>query len=185
MVSSLLSLGFCAAVFPHLIVPVDKSHPDTAFGTSLFSEVSSTIASIFNFDIPPGDAGKTCSLVFLFPKQQDLKTSSYNFSGDGKLDFSELKLPATTGTTYNNQPAKGQDYGVVTVTPGNSYSITTFDYPAGQRLGFEIMEAGNTFLKFFQDFNPAPIGCSLPSVRGAGVKQLGVEKETRLCEDTG
>lgn len=190
MVSSLLSLGFCAAVasalivrtdcaaspqqkgqtqmcpanlngpfeFPHLIVPVDKSHPDAAYGTSLFGEVSSTVASIFNFDIPPRDAGKKCSLVFLFPEQQDLKTSSYTFSGDGKLDFSELESPATAGTTYNNRPAKGLDYGIVTVAPGNSYSIATFDCPAGQRVGFEITAAGDTFLKFFQDFNPAPIG---------------------------
>ncbi|POR32842.1 Uncharacterized protein TPAR_06956 [Tolypocladium paradoxum] len=144
--------------FPHLIVPVDKSHPDTAYGTSLSGELSWTVASLFNFDIPPGDAGKKCSLVFLFPKQHDLKTSSYTFSGDGRLDFSELNSPATGGTTYNNRPTTGQDYGVVTVAPGNSYSIATFDCPAGQRVGFEIMAAGNTFLKFFQDFNQAPIG---------------------------
>lgn len=144
--------------FPHLIIPVSKSHPDSAAGTSYFGQVNGDISSIFNFDIPYGDAGKKCSLVFLFPKQEDLQTSSFTFSGDGKLDFAKLKAAATEGTTYNNQPGKETDYGVVTVAPGNSYNIATFDCPAGQRIAYEISAAGNTDFKYFQDYNPSPIG---------------------------
>lgn len=144
--------------FPHLIIPVDESHPDAAKGTSYFGEVSHEISSIFNFDIPGGDAGKKCSLVFLFPEQKDLVTSSFTFDGDGKLDFSKLEEAATGGTTFNNQPDVEKDYGVTTVAPGNSYSIATFDCPAGQRIAFEISAAGDTSLRYFQDYNPAPIG---------------------------
>lgn len=144
--------------FPHLIVNVDKSHPDTAPGTSYFGEISKDKSSILNFDIPGGDKGKKCSLVFLFPKQSDLETSSFDFSGDGKLDFSKLKGVATQGTTFNNQPGKETDFGVVTVSPGHSYNIATFDCPAGQTVSYEISAAGDTSLKYFQDYNPSPIG---------------------------
>ena len=144
--------------YPHLIVPIDSSMPDAAEGTSYFGTVSDTISSIFNFDIPPSDAGKTCSLIFLFPKQSDLETSSYTFSGDGKIDVSKLKSPATAQTTYNNAPDVAQDLGTITIAPGNSYQVATFDCPAGQRVGYEISSAGSTDLHYFQDYNPAPIG---------------------------
>ncbi|EFZ02346.1 UBA3-binding But2 family protein [Metarhizium robertsii] len=144
--------------FPHLIVSVDKSNPDKAAGTSFFGEVTSSISSIFNFDIPAADAGKTCTLVFLFPRQDQLTTSSFTFSGDGKIDFSLLNSPATQGTTWNNQPGKKTDYGITTVAPGNSYTIASFPCPAGQAIGFEMSDCGNTNFRYFQDYNPSPIG---------------------------
>lgn len=144
--------------YPHLIVPIDSSKPNTAEGTSYFGTVSDTVSSIFNFDIPYSDQGKTCSLVFLFPKQSDLQTSSYTFSGDGKIDVSKLKSPATAKTTFNNAPDVAKDFGTFTIAPGNSYQIATFDCPAGKRVGYEISNAGSTNLHYFQDYNPSPIG---------------------------
>ncbi|TQS32690.1 hypothetical protein Golomagni_06989 [Golovinomyces magnicellulatus] len=76
-----------------------------------------------------------------------METSDFTFSGDGKLDFSKLKSTASQGTTFNNQPGKDKDYGVTTVAPGNSYSIATFDCPAGEAVSFEISAAGDTSLK--------------------------------------
>lgn len=142
--------------FPHLIVPVNSASPNTAAGTSFNGQVTPTISSIFNFDIPSSDSGKTCSLVFLFPTQAQLQTSSFTFSGDGKIDFTSLKGTATTSTTFANQPAVAQDLGVVTVAPGNSYNIATFACPAGQTVSYELSEAGSTSLTYFQDFNPSP-----------------------------
>lgn len=142
--------------FPHLIIPVDSSSPNTAAGTSFNGQVTSTISSIFNFDIPQSDSGKTCSLVFLFPEKANLQTSSFTFSGDGKIDFSELSKAATTSTTFNNAPSVSKDFGAITVSPGNSFVISTFSCPAGQAVAFEMKNAGSTELEFFQDFNPAP-----------------------------
>ncbi|GAM40099.1 GPI anchored cell wall protein [Talaromyces pinophilus] len=144
--------------FPHLIVPIDSSSPDTAGGTQFKAEVTSTISTIFNFDIPASDAGKTCSLVFHFPQQKDLQTSSFTFSGDGKVDFAELSSPATQSTTFNNAPPVKTDFGVTTITPGNSYVISSFACPSGQAVAFEMKEAGTTEFTFFEDFNPSPIG---------------------------
>ncbi|OKL63341.1 hypothetical protein UA08_01156 [Talaromyces atroroseus] len=144
--------------YPHLIIPIDSSSPNTAAGTQYNGEISSTVSTIFDFDIPASDSGKTCSLVFLFPEQQDLETSSFTFSGDGKIDFAELSSPATQSTTYNNAPSVAQDYGVFTVAPGNSYVISTFDCPAGDRVAYELKNAGSTNLTYFEDWNPSPIG---------------------------
>jgi hypothetical protein len=144
--------------YPHLIVPVDSSKPDTAAGTSYFGTVSSTISSVFNFDIPASDTGKTCSLVFLFPTQDQLSTSSYTFSGNGGIDFSQLTGTASSSTTYNNAPEVAADFGITNVAPGNSYLIVTFPCPGGSAIAFEMKASDNTNLKYFQDYNPSPIG---------------------------
>ncbi|EHA20627.1 hypothetical protein ASPNIDRAFT_124618 [Aspergillus niger ATCC 1015] len=144
--------------YPHLIVPINSSTPDTAYGTQYFGTVSSTVSTIFNFDIPSSDSGKTCSLIFLFPTKDQLETSDYTFSGDGKIDFSQLESAASESTTYNNAPGVKQDYGDFTVSPGNSYLISTFSCPAGQTVSYEMKEAGSTYLNFFEDYNPSPLG---------------------------
>lgn len=141
---------------PHLIVPVDSSSPDEAFGTQYNGTVSSTVSTIFNFDVPQSDAGKTCNLVFLFPHLEDLETSSWSFSGDGKVDFASLSEVASESTTYNDKPSVSQGLGSKTIAPGNSYMISSFSCPAGQAVGYEMKSAGSTDLEFFQDWNPSP-----------------------------
>lgn len=142
--------------YPHLIVPVDSSKPNTALGTSYNGTVSSTVSSIFNFDIPSADSGKTCSLVFLFPLQSQLTTSAFEFSGSGGMEFSLLTSPATTGTTANNAPAMKQDYEMTTVAPGNDYTIATFPCPGNTAIGIEAKSCDSTYLNYFQDYNPSP-----------------------------
>ncbi|KAE8382665.1 ubiquitin 3 binding protein But2 C-terminal domain-containing protein [Aspergillus bertholletiae] len=144
--------------FPHLIVAINSESPNTALGNSFNGRVTSSLSSIFNFDIPQSDSGKMCSLVFLFPNKADLKTSSFSFSGDGQIDFGRLSQVASTSTTFNNAPSVSQDLGTVTVSPGNSYVISTFSCPAGQNVAFEMKNAGTTNLEFFEDFNPPPLG---------------------------
>ncbi|KAI9816030.1 MAG: hypothetical protein M1827_002022 [Pycnora praestabilis] len=144
--------------YPHLIVPVNSASPNQAYGTSYNGTVTSTISSIFNFDIPSSDSGKTCSLVFLFPTQSNLQTSSFTFSGNGGIDFSLLSGNANPQTTYSNAPKVSTDYGVTTVAPGNDYTIATFNCPAGQTVSYKLSASGDTSLYYFQDYNPSPIG---------------------------
>ena len=144
--------------FPHLIIPVSKSSPNKAYGTSFDGEVTSDVSSIFNFDIPPSYSGELCSLVFLFPQQSQLVTSSYTFSGSGAIDFAQLSSPATQATDYANAPSVAKDLGTFTVAPGNSYSISTFSCPAGHTIAFEMSAKDSTSLTYFQDYNPSPIG---------------------------
>jgi hypothetical protein len=118
--------------------------------------VTSSISTVFNFDIPNSDAGKTCSLVFLFPRLEDLETSSFTFSGDGKIDFAKLSSTADSSTSFSNVPSVSQDLGTITASPGNSYVISTFSCPAGQAVTYQMKNAGSTDLNFFEDWNPSP-----------------------------
>lgn len=144
--------------YPHLIIPVDSQQSSKAFGTSYNGKVDSHTCSIFNFDIPTSYSGKTCSVVFLFPEQKDLETSSFTVSGSGMVDFTKLEGPASQQTTYANQPSKESDLGSMSIAPGNSYMITSGDCAAGQTVSYEICGNGDFSLDYFQDYNPSPIG---------------------------
>lgn len=144
--------------FPHLIVPVSSTNPDKAYGNSYSGLVSrSDVRTIFNFDIPASDTGKTCSLVFLFPRKEWLTTSAFTISGDGNFGFASLAGVANQGTTYNNAPDIAKDYGVLNLSPGNSYRVATFACPAGTTQSY-VMTATGADLRYFQDYNPSPIG---------------------------
>lgn len=118
--------------------------------------MSSTISTVFNFDIPDSDAGKTCNLIFLFPKLEDLETSSFSFSGDGNINFAQLSAIAESTTSFSNVPSVAQDLGTITVSPGNSYLVSTFSCPAGQAVAYQMKNTGSTDFDFFQDWNPSP-----------------------------
>ena len=159
------SAGVCPATlsgtfeYPHLIVPVDKSQPTKAGGTSYNGTISSTVSSIFNFDIPASDAGKTCSVVFLLPTKDELTTSAFSLTGSGGFDVGLLSSPATEQTSYSSAPSISKDYGgPSSVTPGNEYVIQSFACPSGQRIGLEVSGTGSLYLNYFQDYNPSPIG---------------------------
>ena len=70
-----------------------------------------------------------------------------------------LSSPAVEGkTSYDNCPSATATTGTVTVAPGNTYVLNTFSCPAGQRIGYKMMAEGDTSLRYFQDYNPSPIG---------------------------
>ena len=145
--------------FPHLIVPVNKDSPTTAAGSSYNGTFSATVSSIFNFDIPETDSGKTCSLVFLLPTQDELVSSAFTLSGSGGLDVAQLKSPATQQTSYSTIPAVASDVGGPTsVVPGNEYVITSGSCAAGQTISYEVSATGSLALNYFQDSTAAAIG---------------------------
>lgn len=142
--------------FPHLIVPVSSANSDKAYGTSYNGLITKAdIRTIFNFDIPPSDAGKTCSLVFLFPRQDQLVTSAFAISGDGNINLAALAGVANQGTTYNNAPVVAKDYGTIKFSPGSAYTVATFNCPAGMRQSYSMSSTGTDF-HYFQDYNPSP-----------------------------
>ncbi|KAE8454459.1 hypothetical protein EG329_000082 [Mollisiaceae sp. DMI_Dod_QoI] len=148
--------------YPHLIVPVSKSQPDKVYGTSYNGTITSDISSIYNFDIPSSYTG-SCSLVFLFPTQDQLETSSYSFAGNGEFDFAQLSTIASQTTDYSNMGSVKTDFGTKTATPGSSVVVSTFSCPAGQTVTYEISSVSGSTLNYFQDYNPSPIGLYITS----------------------
>jgi hypothetical protein len=144
--------------FPHLIIPVDSAKPSKSYTTSFNGTASSTVSSIFNFDIPASAAGKTCSLDFLFPKQSQLETSAFSLTGSGEVEFSILEAPVASGTTYETKPKTHYSFGSIKLAPGNAYHIAEYECAAGSTIAFELKAKDDTCLNYFQDFNPCPIG---------------------------
>ncbi|KAL1797123.1 hypothetical protein ACET3X_003729 [Alternaria dauci] len=144
--------------YPHLIVPVDSEQPDKAYGTSYNGTISAHICTIFNFDIPASYAGKKCSTMFMLPKKEDLETSDYTISSQGKCTVSKVNGNANTQTTWNNAPAKAGDIGSLELSPGNTYPVESGDCEAGKTVSYEICGSGDFSINYFQDYNPSPIG---------------------------
>ncbi|KAK0271774.1 hypothetical protein LTR35_013250 [Friedmanniomyces endolithicus] len=144
--------------FPHLIVHVDEKLQDKALGNSLNGLAAGSKSSIFNFDIPAADAGKTCSLKFLLPAEGTMETSNYKLSGNGSFEFAILQEPATKDTTYETMP-KVHDYlNDFELVPGNAYTVSSYPCPPGGSVGIWMYATGDAKLEYFQDFNPCPVG---------------------------
>lgn len=114
--------------FPHYITQISASEPDKAFGPQYNGVFTpNDISSIFSFDIPADRAGYSCTLEFLFPKQEQLVTSSYTYSGGGSFFFTGYNAGDCPGpeTTFNNQPALGPypPFPPIHMEPGYAYVI--------------------------------------------------------------
>nr|POF24714.1 hypothetical protein CFP56_71689 [Quercus suber] len=140
--------------FPHLIVPIDSARPDFAHGTAFNGTMTSTISSIFNFDVPASNKGRTCTLEFLFPLQDQLETSAYDFSGPGNFHVSTLRSPATRETTFDNAGAMWADLGVYSFMPGSATTVGSWPCFAPSLIGVKVSAVNGTSLNYFQDLNP-------------------------------
>ncbi|KAG2169294.1 hypothetical protein VTO58DRAFT_109131 [Aureobasidium pullulans] len=143
---------------PRLIIPIDSNNPDTAYGTQYNAYIGNGNSTIFDFDIPQSYKGKQCELVFTFPTQSQLETSFVSESGNGGVEFKQLKEAADEKTTFNTQPGVTKNFGEKGVSTGNAYSITTGDCAVGQTISYELTATGDKTIEFFQDYNPCPIG---------------------------
>ncbi|KAK5107818.1 hypothetical protein LTR62_000632 [Meristemomyces frigidus] len=146
--------------YPHLIVPVNSAMPDKAYGTQYNATITPEISTVFNFDLPQSYAGKTCSLVFLFPEQAALETSAYTFNGQGGITVGKLSAPATAQSTYNS--VAKEDFhpagSIASLKPGNSYVVSSYACEAGATVAFEFESTGGLDLEYFEDYNPSPLG---------------------------
>ncbi|KAI0836188.1 ubiquitin 3 binding protein But2 C-terminal domain-containing protein [Hypoxylon sp. FL0890] len=146
---------------PSLIVPVDSANPNKAYGASTSGKVSTTISSVFKFNVPPGDHEKMCTLVFLFPKRQNDSESESHISGSGALEFSRLDGHVGLDTTQNNLPDVARSYRRLTVAPDNAYTIESFACSGGEDVvELSSVPGTQTELRFSQDsgFDACPLG---------------------------
>ncbi|GAB7359348.1 hypothetical protein MBLNU230_g5999t1 [Neophaeotheca triangularis] len=146
--------------YPHLIVPVSANEPNKAYGTQYNFTITPDVSTIFNFDVPYGYNGMTCSLVFLLPNREVLTTSNYEFNGEGGFTVDELKEPATEATTFENKSEVAEENigGVEKVAIDNSYVVATQQCKAGARQSFEFSSTGGLDMSVFNDYNLPGVG---------------------------
>lgn len=114
--------------FPHYITQISAAQPDRAFGPSLAGRFTpGDVASIFAFDIPAGRADANCSLVFLFPRQEQLASSRYTYDGPGTFVFTGYDPGSCPdrATTFNKQPPSTMfpPFPALHMEPGYAYTI--------------------------------------------------------------
>ncbi|KAH0010052.1 hypothetical protein KCU80_g21278, partial [Aureobasidium melanogenum] len=94
------------------------------------------------FDVPQGDAGKTCSTYFSLPKASDLATSGYSLSGSGMINVSK-----DGKVIYSFAPQ-----------PGNAYMIESGACAAGKFVTYTFSTTDSVDVNLFNDYNPCALG---------------------------
>ncbi|KAG9568746.1 hypothetical protein KCU71_g7118, partial [Aureobasidium melanogenum] len=149
---------------PHAIIPVNKNSPSTSYGTQYDAYLSSSNSTIFNFDIPSSYAGKQCTVIFLLPNKSQLATSDFTLSGAGGIKFDQLTSPAPLSVTYATCPAVKTTLDTIdSVTPGNSYVVSSGACQAGSTISILASATGSLNLEYFEDWNPSAIGLFITS----------------------
>ncbi|KAL0261505.1 hypothetical protein SLS55_002935 [Diplodia seriata] len=161
--------------------PVNGTLPDSYVSASAFYEISekkpnkhyppslrakvtpNDLCFITNLELPPSASDKVCTLVFLFPTQEQAD-QSYTFSGPGHFTFTGYAtgVGANETTTYNNQPESGPSPPAPPeMVPGNAYTIYSGPCSTpdeGTTTVSGSLCSADTTLKFTQSEGP---GCPL------------------------
>ncbi|KAI1120148.1 GPI anchored cell wall protein [Nemania abortiva] len=150
--------------YPHYITQISAKQPNRAFGPSyegIFTP--NDISTIFSFDIPASRADANCTLEFLFPSRDQLKTSSFKYEGGGTFLFTGFNPGSCPGpkTTFNNQPAPGPfpPFPPIHMEPGYAYTIDIGPcFVSAGTCAAGVTSTNDTHFSFFQDYNNCPIG---------------------------
>ncbi|KAJ4299151.1 hypothetical protein N0V90_004395 [Kalmusia sp. IMI 367209] len=89
---------------PYLIAPVDKAQPDKVASNTWNGSISDHTCTLYNFNIESRHLGKKCSLIWLFPEENDPETSSYTFNAKPNsstlVEFWHLHYPAMKDSAW-------------------------------------------------------------------------------------
>ncbi|KAI1100896.1 ubiquitin 3 binding protein But2 C-terminal domain-containing protein [Jackrogersella minutella] len=150
--------------FPHYITQVSKSQPNRAFGPQYNARITpNDVSTIFSFDVPQSRADANCTLEFLFPRQDQLRTSKYKYQGGGTFSFTGYLAGSCPGpnTTWNNQPTPGvfPPFPPIHMEPGYAYTIDVGPciFAAGTCVS-GMTSSNDTNFEFFEDDDNCPIG---------------------------
>ncbi|KAI2471569.1 ubiquitin 3 binding protein But2 C-terminal domain-containing protein [Annulohypoxylon bovei var. microspora] len=150
--------------FPHYITQVSVEEPDRSFGPQYNARITpNDISSIFSIDVPKDRADANCTLEFLFPRQDQLETSSYKYEGPGTFFFTGYLAGSCPGphTTFHNQPTAGvfPPFPPIHMEPGFAYTIDVgpCTFSAGTCVS-GMTSSNDTTFEFFQDKGNCPIG---------------------------
>ncbi|OTA99163.1 hypothetical protein M426DRAFT_49582, partial [Hypoxylon sp. CI-4A] len=153
---------------PSYITYISQSEPDRAFGPQYNSIITpNEISSVFNFDVPASRSDANCTLEFLFPRQDQLRTSGFKYDGPGSFAFTGYLAGSCPGpeTTYNNQPTAGvfPPFPPIHMEPGYAYTIDVgpCTFAAGTYALLMLIQAtssNDTTFEFFQNDDDCPIG---------------------------
>ncbi|KAI8961429.1 ubiquitin 3 binding protein But2 C-terminal domain-containing protein [Daldinia sp. FL1419] len=143
---------------------ISQSEPDRAFGSQKIGLITpNDISSIFSFEIPKSRADANCTLEFLFPHEDQLKSSFFIYEGGGSFQFTGYLNGSCPGpeTTFNNQPTPGifPPFPPIHMEPGNAYTIDVGPcaFSAGTCVS-GLTSSNDTTFAFLPSTHDCPIG---------------------------
>lgn len=149
---------------PSYITHISQQQPNKAFGPQchgLFTP--NDVSSIFAFNVPADRANANCTLEFLFPRQDQLQSSSFTYSGGGSFVFTGYDPGACpdASTTFNNQPPSTMfpPFPPIHLEPGYAYTIDVgpCSFSAGRCVS-GVTSTNDTHFSFTQEVSECPIG---------------------------
>ncbi|KAI1087603.1 ubiquitin 3 binding protein But2 [Rostrohypoxylon terebratum] len=153
------------------MLPLDAAHPNTAPAPTSLGTVSSTVSTVFRFNIPSADAAQSCSLVLLLPSRLHDSAPALNMTGTGDLAIARLGGRVDEKTTPETLAAGVWSYRELTVQPDGAYTVDTFACSGGDAVAVELagVVGGDTQISFVQDSTEGecPIGLYLLTFDGA------------------
>jgi glucan endo-1,3-beta-D-glucosidase len=137
-------------------VPIDKANPAKVVGNGFTAQLSSTISTVFVFDISPEHQGKTCNLVFYVPQvAASAGPAPFNIKTPGGIIVSRLANDVATLKISANSVGSSTPVGrVPSVQPASQYTIGSAPCDAGQRVGYQVDALGGLTMDFFQMISP-------------------------------
>jgi len=143
-----------------MIIPVSKNNPSQGYSQVWNGTMNSDMDSIFNFDIKPSYAGKSCTLFFMPPTADQLASASFPWgsSGSGSIAVSQLSSWVGENVTTSTLPSAVSVGSLTSLLPGaNAVVFSTF-CPAGSRMSFKFSTSGSLALNYYQYVLPYSIG---------------------------
>lgn len=149
-------------LYPNFIVPVQPAQPDTAFGTQY-------VGNIFNgqnLDVGfyPSGTGTTCDLLFHLPgtpSNPGNGVSSYSLGGPQVFFVQQLAGEVSSGTTFNNRPARIGNIFNFQLTQGQTTNITTVPCQANVPIAFEFAAIVQSSVQWFETSASPAVGIVL------------------------
>lgn len=128
-------------------------------GNGFTAQLSSSISTVFVFDIRPEYQGKTCNLVFYVPPTTPSGgLAPYNIKTPGGINVSRLTNHIATPKINANSVGSSTPIGTVpSVQPASEYTIGSAPCDAGRRVGYQVDAIGGFTMDFFQMTSP-PLG---------------------------
>jgi glucan endo-1,3-beta-D-glucosidase len=121
--------------------------------------LSSTLSTVFVFNVRPEYQGKLCNLVFFMPPALPLPDlAPVKIRSPGGISVSRISNRVAMQDTSASSVGSSAPVGAVpSIQPANQYAVGSFPCEAGQRVAYQVDSVGGLTMDFFQMTLP-PLG---------------------------
>jgi glucan endo-1,3-beta-D-glucosidase len=110
---------------------------------------------LFNFDVHPEYAGKTCNIVFYSPPEPHLWWQHFSLNASGGIKVSRLEQIATNKTSASNVGNSTPVGSVDRISLGQGHHVSSAPCETGKVVGYRVDSHSGLDMSWFQMVTPA------------------------------